>query len=327
MEGEEVVGQRQRIERNGGLLYGFAAYGLWGLVPIYFWALGPVPPAEILAHRIVWCALLLTLVLTGLKRWGAVANCLRDRRTLLLLAGSTIFIAINWFVYIYGVFTHRTLQTSLGYFVNPLVSIVLGMVFFRERLRPGQWLAVGLAVCGLVYLIRAMGELPWIALALAFSFGFYGLLRKTAPVDGLIGLAVETLLLLVPAGGCLLFWTATDTGAFAWGRWGLDGMLMLSGLVTAGPLLCFGQAARRLPLSTLGLLQYLAPSLQFLIAVLLFEEPFLPAQRVCFGLTWAALAVLSIESLLVSRWRALPPIESAGDGREESLAGAPGTSS
>jgi chloramphenicol-sensitive protein RarD len=295
------------VDRTSGLLYGLACYGLWGVVPLYFWALGQVPPAEVLAHRIVWCSLVMALILTRLRRWDAVARCLRERRTLLLLSGSTLLIAANWFVYVYGVYTHRTIQTSLGYFINPLVNILLGMVFFRERLRRGQWLAVALAALGLALLVRAMGELPWIALALAFSFGGYGLLRKMAPVDGLVGLSVETFLLIVPSAGWLIYLAATGSGVFAQGDWRTDGLLMLSGVVTAAPLICFGQAARRLPLSTLGFLQYLAPSLQFVVALLVFREHCPPEQFLSFGLIWTALAVITLESVLARRRRTARP--------------------
>jgi chloramphenicol-sensitive protein RarD len=276
-------------------------------MPLYFRAVGAVHPAEILAHRIVWCALLLAGLLTVVGRWRDLARCLRTGRTAALLLASALLIAANWLVYIYGVWTQRILQTSLGYFVNPLFSVLLGMVFFRERLRPGQWAALTLAAAGLTHQVVAAGELPWIALAVAGSFGLYGLIRKAAPVDGLVGLTVETLLLLPAAAACLGCWIWAGTSSFGQGDATVDGLLLLSGVVTAVPLLCFGQAARGLRLSTLGFLQYLAPTVQFLLAVSLFGEPFRPEQRIAFGCTWAALAVFTAESVLARRRQAAPP--------------------
>jgi chloramphenicol-sensitive protein RarD len=289
-----------------------AAYGLWGVIPLYFKALGDVSPLEVLAHRIVWCFVLLAAVLTAARRWPDFARSLRDRRTLALLVCSSLLVAANWLVYIHGVATHRVTQTSLGYFINPLFSVVLGMVFFRERLRPGQWAAVALAAAGVGYLLAVSGDLPWIPLALAGSFGLYGLVRKIAPVDALTGLTAETLILLPPAVGLLLCWGWGGVLTFGRGDVGHDGLLAASGVVTALPLLCFGQAARRLPLSMLGFLQYLAPSVQFVLALTVFGEPFRPEQQRSFGLVWAGLALFTVESVLAQRGRGpvaevLPP--------------------
>jgi chloramphenicol-sensitive protein RarD len=289
------------------LIYGLVAYGWWGLMPLYFHAIRAVTPGEILAHRIVWCALLLAAVLTLLHRWPDVLRCLRDPRMLGLLLTSALLVAGNWLIYIYGVSIHQIVQTSLGYFVNPLFSVLLGLIFFRERLRAWQWVALLLATAGLLHLVVALGEVPWIALALAGSFGLYGLVRKVAPVDGLVGLSVETLLLLPAAAGALGYWQLTGPTAVTT----LDGptltLLLASGLMTAVPLMCFGEAARRLPLTTLGFLQYLAPSMQFLLAVTLFGEPFLPQQQVSFGCIWMALAIFSVESVTATRRRGLQP--------------------
>jgi chloramphenicol-sensitive protein RarD len=275
-------------------------------MPLYFRAVAAVRPAELLAHRIVWCALVLAGLLTALGRWRDLARCLRTGRTTALLLASAVLIATNWLVYIYGVWTQRILHTSLGYFVNPLFSVLLGMAFFRERLRPWQWAALALAAAGLAHQVVAAGELPWIALVLAGSFGLYGLIRKAAPVDGLVGLTVETLMLLPAAAACLGCWAWAGTSSFGKGDATVDGLLLLSGVVTAVPLLCFGQAARGLRLSTLGFLQYLAPSIQFLLAVSLLGEPFRRQQQITFGCTWAALAVFTAESVLARR-RAAPP--------------------
>jgi chloramphenicol-sensitive protein RarD len=284
-------------------LYGIAAYGFWGVMPLYFRAVHDVRPIEFLAHRIVWCFLLLAGVLTVFRRWPDFARTLRTPRTLLLLAVSAVLVAANWLIYIYGVSINDVVQTSLGYFINPLLSVLLGMVFFGERLRRAQWLAVALAAAGIGYLLVAVDEVPWIALGVAFSFALYGLVRKVTQVDGLIGLTVETLWLLPVAGTCLLWWGVHGNLVFGRGGPVLDALILASGAVTAIPLICFGQAARRLPLSTLGFLQYLAPTTQFLIAVLLFDEGFPLEKQISFGLVWAALLVLTTDTVLRSRLR------------------------
>jgi chloramphenicol-sensitive protein RarD len=295
------VGDDRRNLEHDGLLFGVAAYGFWGVLPVYFRAVGGVAPTEFLAHRIVWSFLLLAAVLTLWRRWPELARTLRTRHTRSLLAVSALLIATNWLVYLHGVMTQRVIQTSLGYFINPLVSVVLGVVFFRERLRGGQWLAVALAAAGVAYYVLAGREWPWIALVLAGSFGLYGLVRKAAPVEALVGLSAETLLLFPAAAGFLGYWQSQGTLGFgSRGGW-LDALLLLSGVVTTVPLLCFGAAARRLPLSTLGFLQYLAPTLQLLLAVTLFGEPFRPDQRWSFGLVWAALALFTAESVVSRR--------------------------
>jgi chloramphenicol-sensitive protein RarD len=288
-------------DTRGGLLYGLAAYGLWGLMPLYFRAVGTVLPLEVLAHRIVWSVVLIAVILTAWQRWPDLVRSLRTSRTVRLLLASAVLVAANWLVYIYGIWTQRVLQTSLGYFINPLFSVVLGMVFLRERLRRWQWLAVGLATVGLGYLIFTVGELPWIALALAGTFAVYGLIRKTTPVDGLIGLAIETMLLVPAALAGLAIGASRGTVTFGGNPWSTDGLLLLSGVVTTIPLLCFGQAARQLRLSTLGFLQYLAPSMQFLLAVWVFGEPFLPSQRISFGFIWTALVIFTVDALLAQR--------------------------
>jgi chloramphenicol-sensitive protein RarD len=319
-----------------GLLYGLGAYGLWGLMPLYFKAVTQVSPFEVLAHRIVWCAVFLAGLLVLLRRWPQLLACLHNRRYLMLLGLSSFLIAVNWYAYILGASTERIVQTSLGYFMTPLVSVGLGMLFFRENLRPGQWLALSIASCGLIYLISAVREPPWIALSIASSFGLYGLVRKVTPVDSLSGLLVETLLLCPIALPMLVWGQVKGTAAFGQSSWPLSGLLMLSGLITAIPLLCFGQAARRLPLSILAFLQYIAPSIQLLLAVNLYGEPFDPTRQVCFGLIWTALAVFSLDSLLALRRARLdtadnppphevdqPDADRAAAGTGEPVGGAP----
>jgi chloramphenicol-sensitive protein RarD len=293
--------------KQQGLLYGLAAYGWWGLVPLFFKELtaARVPPFEVFAHRIVWSLALLAGLLVVLARWGDLLRCLRSPRLLRTLLVTTLLIAVNWYFYIYAVDSNQLVQASLGYFITPLVNVVLGIVFLRERLRRLQWWAVGLAALGVVLLTVAARQPPWIALAVAFSFGFYGLLRKQLPVDGLTGLSVETLFLLPFAAGYLLYlgWT----GALALGHSArLDALLLCSGVVTAVPLLCFGQAARRLPLTLLSFLQYLSPSMQLLMAVALYHEPFPLATQVSLACICLALVLLSADSLLTLRGR--PPV-------------------
>jgi chloramphenicol-sensitive protein RarD len=294
----------QRQEHRGGLFYGLAAFGLWGLMPLYFKAAEQAGPLEVLAHRIVWCQLLLLVLLLVYRRRAELVRCFRSRKTALLLLASGLLIGLNWLIYIHGVSTQRVVETSLGYFINPLFSFLLGVVFFRERPRAGQWAALALATTGMAYLVVRVGAVPWIALGLAGAFGLYGLVRKVAPVDALVGLFVETIVLVPLAAGFLLYSHATGEAAVDRFGWGFIGLLALSGPITALPLLCFVKAARLLPLSTIGFLQYIAPSTQLLMAVMLFGEAFRPEQQVSFGCIWVALAVYSAESVVVQRLRA-----------------------
>jgi chloramphenicol-sensitive protein RarD len=294
-ESTTAPGVEDRAAARAGLLYGLAAYGWWGLVPLYFKAVADVPAVEILAQRIVWSVAFLALVLAWARRWQDVARCFGDRKLLLTLLGSTVLIALNWLAYIYSVTSGQLVQASLGYFILPLVSIALGMVWFKERLRPRQLAAVALATAGVVELARANGGPPWVALVIAFSFGFYGLLRKRAPVDGLVGLSVEVVLLLPAAAGYLGYLGLTEALTLGARDAATDVLLLLSGVVTAVPLLCFGQAARRLPLSSLGFLQYLSPTLGLVLGVVVYKEEFGTKEAISFGLIWAALVIYSFD--------------------------------
>jgi chloramphenicol-sensitive protein RarD len=288
----------QRDSRSG-LLFGLAAYGLWSVLPLYFSAVTPfVSPLELLAHRVVWGLLFLGLVMTVTGRWGQVLAALRDRRTAGLLVLSAVLVATNWFVFLYGVWAGRVVETSLGYCVTPLVSIILGVLVFRERLRPARCVALALVAAGIGYLVLALGQVPWVALTIALSFGLYGMVRKLTPVDGLVGLVVETLLLAPAAAGFLLTQTARGEGVLVAGSAGPMALLVFSGALTAVPFICFGEAARRLRLSTLGFLQYLLPTLQLLQAVTLLGEPFRLEQLVSFALVWAAMALVTADSVL-----------------------------
>jgi chloramphenicol-sensitive protein RarD len=287
--------EKARHAVRDGWFYGLAAYGWWGLVPLYFKAVADLPPVEILAHRIVWSVVFLGALITWAGRWADVARPFGNRRLLLTLFCSTVLIALNWLVYIYSVTSGQIVQTSLGYYILPLVSIALGMVWFKERLRPLQLGAVGLATAGVLVLALARGQWPWIALVLAFSFGFYGLLRKRAPVDGLVGLSVEVALLLPASSVYLLVLSASGDLTLGARDGATDLLLLLSGVVTAVPLLCFGQAARRLPLSTLGFLQYLSPTVSLLVGVVVYREAFSLREAASFALIWVALAIYSVD--------------------------------
>jgi chloramphenicol-sensitive protein RarD len=286
---------------RAGLLYGLGAYLIWGLIPLYFRAVDGVSPAELLAQRIVWSFVLLAGMLTVLRRWPDFFRPLRSRRTLVLLTMSSLLLAANWLIYIHSVARRQVVQASLGYFMLPLLSVFLGLIFLRERLRPVQWVAVGLAAAGIGYLMWNVDKFPWIALGVSFSFGLYGLVRKVTPVDSLSGVTVETVLLTPAALACLVWWGNAGTLEFGNRHRTLDAMIVASGLVTAVPLLFFAQAARRLPLSTLGFLQYIGPSVALFIAVFAFGEQVNYKTLICFGLVWAGLAVLAVESTLRAR--------------------------
>jgi chloramphenicol-sensitive protein RarD len=262
---------------------------------------------EVLCHRVVWSVALLLVLAWHQDRLQDVRAALRRARTLAVLAASTVLIAVNWLVYIYAVVQGRMLEGSLGYYINPLVNVLLGLVILHERLQPLERAAVALAAAGMVWLAVHLGQPPWISLALAVSFGLYGLLRKVAPVGALTGLTVETLLLLPLALGTLAWKMAAGQATFLSGDARLDVLLLLAGPLTAFPLLCFAAAARRLPLSTLGFLQYLSPTIQLLLAVLVYGEPFRRAQAGAFAFIWAALALFAYQNAW--RTRAMATVE------------------
>jgi len=300
-ESIEVVDRR--VEGRLGVVYGVAAYTWWGLVPIYFKAVAHIPALEVLAHRVIWSVLLLVILLRLKRRLRTAPAILRETRTFLTLLGTTALIALNWFVFIWAVAHDQVLQASLGYFINPLVNVALGFIFLRERLRGWQMVCVGLAAIGVTYLAIDVGEVPTIALVLAGSFGLYGLLRKTARVDALLGLFVETLLLLPLALGYVGYQTLQGHGRFGIGSWEESVLLAAGGIITATPLLWFTNAARRLRLATLGFLQYIAPTGQFLLAVALYGEAFTRGHRISFGCIWTALLLYSIDTAIHSRRR------------------------
>ncbi len=300
---------RQRRPADGGLnldrgrtgvVYGAAAFLWWGFVPLYFKAVGAALPTEVLAHRIIWSCLFLLVLLKVRGRFVDFRAMLRDRRTLLILSGTTILIATNWMLFIWAIAHGRLLEASLGYFINPLVNVLLGFVIFRERLRPLQTVAVLLAGAGVGWMALGGVGVPLISLTLAFSFSLYGMLRRVAPVSGMVGLTAETLLLL-PWAVAWLAWL-DHRGDLAFGHAGpvLTALLLSAGWITALPLIWFTEGAKRIRYATLGFLQYLAPTFQFLLAVVAFGEPFTRQHAVSFGCIWAALALYSFDT-----WRGL----------------------
>lgn len=288
---------------TAGFAFGVGSYTLWGVLPLYIHLLKEVPALQVLAHRVLWSLGLLLLLILVLRRAPMILAAARGR-TLLLLVGSALMIGINWIVYIWAVQNGHVLEASLGYFINPLVNVALGFAFLGERLRRLQAAAIAVAAAGVLVLALSGGGALWLSLLLALSFGFYGLLRKVAAIDALGGLTVETLL-LAPFSIALLF-HASQAGTNAFGQsTHLDLLLALAGVVTALPLLLFAAAARRLPLATLGLLQYIAPSLQFAEAVLLFGEPVRTVHIATFALIWSGCALYAFDTIRAAR--ASPP--------------------
>lgn len=277
-------------------------------MPLYLQQLKPTPPGEILAHRIAWSLVVMSLLLTFLGRWKDLQACLANPHQRRVLTLTSLLIGFNWFFYILSVDLGRVKEASLGYFITPMVNVLMGLIFFRERLRPLQWLALGLAFVGVVFQATLVAQFPWIAFALAGSFSLYGVLRKQLPVDGILGLSAETVCLTPLALGYLgyLAWTGDLVFARDWGR--LEWLIPLSGIATAVPLVAFGQAARLLPLSTLGFFQFLSPCIQFAIAVAVFGEHFHTEEWYSFTIIWIALAVFTYDSARVFWSTRRPPL-------------------
>jgi chloramphenicol-sensitive protein RarD len=285
-----------------GALYALAAYTTWGLLPAYWHSLAAVPALEVLMHRVAGTVVFACVLLTVSRRWDEVRAALRSRRAIALLATSSLLIAGNWLTFIWAVGQHQIVATSLGYYLNPIVNVALGMIVLRERLRPLQLVAVAIAAAGVAYFTVAQGGLPWISLFLALSFALYGLVRKTVAVASLAGLAIETAVLAPLAIAGIAWREAHGVGAFARADAlpaAVPWLLGFAGIVTATPLVWFASAARRLRLATLGLFQYVAPSLSLLLAVAIYGEPFTRAHAIVFACIWTALALYSFES-----WRA-----------------------
>jgi len=284
-----------------GVLYGIGAYLLWGIFPIYWKLLEAVPAIQIISHRIIWSFVLLALILFITRQWRSFRAAALSRRVVLIYLVSAILLSINWLTYIWAINAGFVLETSLGYFINPLLSVLLGVLFVREKLRPLQWLPIGLAAIGVIYVAVSYGQFPWIALTLAISFGLYGLVKKVAPLGSLFGLTLETGLLFLPAVAFLIILEWQGQGAFLHVP-AVSNLLMIgAGLVTTVPLLLFASAAQRIPLSTLGILQYINPTIAFLLGLFLFHEPFNLSLLIGFSIVWLALIIYWGENFLATR--------------------------
>ncbi|HEY6072309.1 MAG TPA: EamA family transporter RarD [Anaerolineales bacterium] len=295
-----------------GILYGIAAYAMWGFFPIYWKLLHHVPALQLLGHRVFWSFVLLALLLLAVRLWRDFRAAL-TRKVVAVYAVAAVLLAVNWLTYVWAVNAGFIVETSLGYFINPLLSVLLGVVILRERLRLMQWIPLALAAAGVIYLTVAYGKLPWIALTLAFSFGFYGLLKKLAPLSSLFGLTLETGILLLPACIYLVFEQVRGTGAFLHTGTVSDLLMVGAGIATTIPLLLFASAAHQIPLTTVGLLQYIAPTIQFMLGVFVYREPFDHNHLIGFGMVWLALAIFWLENFLAHRVP-VQPIPEMGEG-------------
>lgn len=297
---------------NKGIVNGIAAYALWGFFPIYWKLLHEVSALQLLGHRIAWSFLLLLGVIIITRQWDDFRSKL-DARTFGIYLIAALLIGINWLTYVWAVNAGLIVETSLGYFINPLLSVLMGVLFLRERLRVSQWIPVALAALGVLYLTFVYGRPPWIALLLAFTFGFYGLVKKLAPLGSLYGLTFETGILFLPALAYLGIVQAGNTAAFLHSGITLDLLMIGAGLVTTVPLLMFASAAKQIPLTMIGVLQYLAPSIQFLLGIFVYKEVFDNSRLIGFGLVWLALIIFWVENYLTNRL-AVEPIPEMGEG-------------
>lgn len=292
---------------NQGILYALGAYITWGVFPAYWKLLHGIPALQLLSHRIIWSFIILLAFVLITRQWKLFQTVISHRRILLIYFAAAVLIGLNWLTYVWAVNAGYIVETSLGYFINPLFNVLLGVFVLRERLRRFQWLPVILAAVGVTYLTLVYGRLPWIALTLAISFGIYGLVKKTAPLGSLHGLTLETGILFLPALGWLIYSETTGAGAFLHAGTGPDLLMVGAGLVTTVPLLMFASAAQRIPLSLLGIIQYIAPTLQFMLGVLVFKEPFSHNQLIGFSIVWAALILFWGEGLWMRRRQKITP--------------------
>ena len=289
--------QLEANSSRNGALSALGAYLLWGFAPIYFKLLNEIEPGEILMHRVIWSALFLLVMIVVMKKWSQLVTVFRQPKILLLLSLSASFLAVNWFLFIWAINNNHLLDASLGYYINPLFNVVLGMIFFHERLRRNQLIAVGLALTGVLVQLVALGTLPVISLALASTFAIYGLIRKKLPVNSFIGLFIESLLMLPIALVYWFFFVESSTSHMALNSDSLNFTLIMAGIVTTAPLLLFTMAAKRLTLSSLGFFQYLGPSIMFLLATFYYQETMKSAELITFIFIWAALALYTLDSL------------------------------
>jgi chloramphenicol-sensitive protein RarD len=280
-------------EIRNGLFAAMAAYGLWGFLPLYFQFLGDLPPLVILAHRILWSVPTALVLILAAGKWGDVIALFRNPRLLFTLLASSLAIAANWTIYIWAVTNHRVLEGSLGYYINPLIVFLFAALFFGERFKPLQIVAVGIAALGVLNQTLVVGQFPWVSLSLAISFAIYGAIRKTTPVDSRVGFGIEAAWLALPALLYLALFLPAGASAFGSGEPGLIGLLVLAGPLTATPLILFAMGARRLKLSTIGILQFIAPSVQFVIGIAM-GEPFTPGHAVTFVLIWIGVITFTL---------------------------------
>jgi len=280
---------------KSGIWYGIGAYVVWGLLPLYWKQMGAVPAGQLIGHRIVWSFLTLVAIISVSNQWTAFRAAISRPGVVRMYGLAAALITINWFIYVWAVNHGFIIETSLGYFINPLVSVVFGVLVFGEELRRLQWIAVALAGSGVLYLTIAYGELPWIAIVLALSFGSYGVVKKKAPLGSMHGLTIETAILLMPAIVYVLYADRAGQGAFLRQSAAVDALLVSTGVVTTVPLLMFASAVQRTPLSTMGVLQYIAPTLQLVLGVLVYAEPFSRTQLVGFVMVWAGLIVFGLD--------------------------------
>ncbi|CAH1538395.1 putative transporter RarD [Vibrio jasicida] len=292
--------EEQQRSRQG-ILLAVGAYTMWGIAPIYFKSIAEVSPLEILSHRVFWSFFLLAALLHFGRQWRSVRDIIKNKTKMMYLISTAILVGANWLIFIWAVTSNHMLDASLGYYINPLINVLLGMVFLGERLRKLQWFAVVLAACGVLVQLIVFGSVPVVAIALAMSFGFYGLLRKKVSVEAQTGLFIETLVMLPAASIYLFFIASTPTSNMFENPWQLNTLLIAAGVITTLPLLCFTGAATRLKLSTLGFFQYIGPSLMFLLAVLIYGEPFTSDKAITFAFIWGALVIFSFDGLRNNR--------------------------
>ncbi|MGI0153517.1 EamA family transporter RarD [Pseudidiomarina sp. WS423] len=281
-----------------GVLFAIAAYTMWGIAPVYFKALESVPAIEIVSHRIIWSFVLVLALILLLRRGGRLKPVLQNRKHMLRLTVATFLLGGNWFLFIWAINNDHILDASLGYYINPLLNVAIGMAFFAERMRRLQLVAIGLAFTGVFIQVVSFGSVPWVALILAGSFAIYGAIRKRLPIDSITGLWLETVILLPIVLVYMLFFAQSDNVNMLDNSWQINSLLVAAGVVTTAPLLCFTAAAQRIRYSTLGFFQYIGPSLMFILAVWVYHEPLASDKLVTFGIIWAALALYSFDSLV-----------------------------
>lgn len=282
-----------------GIWLAVSAYSIWGFFPLYWKLLKHIPALQLIGHRIGWSFILLVVVLVFTHRWKEFRKAIVSPRILLTYLAAAILIGVNWLTYVWAVNAGFIVETSLGYYINPLMSVLLGVIILKEQIRPWQWVAIGMAAAGVLYLTISYGTLPWIALTLAFSFAFYGLVKKTAPLNSIHGLTLETGILFLPSIALLIYSDVGGSGAFLHTGWLSDVLMIGAGLVTTVPLLMFASAAKMIPLSMIGILQYIAPTIQFLIGVLVYHEAFTSNRMIGFMIVWFGLVIFGVEGWIV----------------------------